>query len=902
MDTIGTQRFGGIPFATRIDTLTTYLEFPEGSTWDVVWKDGATRTDLVEGDILEVTAPNGTTKKQYYIKVDKYRPSHNAYLSTITWPDMPADMKADRPFGWMADTIPNFVSTKYNYTVKLPSEAEGIPHLVAKSQNVNSKIQVSPAVDLYSSLNAKTATFTVTAEDDTSKKVYSVQLFKEKDLTDIQPVNLDAFVSEFAWRDQWANSFIEIANPTPLPMNMSKYMIAYGWASNPADLVAWNAEATGDAWLNRYTKYIPGYKWVDSLAWVVEPAIAVEDVATNPIVAPGDVFVIGEILSSGISGYPWWASQQCDVLISTAHNPWGQRMNANIALWTGATHFALFRIENDSITAGLKPANDPNDFVLVDVFTSGDGSEAVIGGVPINSANQTVTFLRKPEVYKGNPVPKGSFGTDAATSEWIRHDRPYYASHGVGWPNDILFMTEDIGSHFMDEVTFFKSTISSEVYIVSEGYSENESIKGVATDATVSDFLANIIKADTGQALTVSNAGVVKGDEDAVVTGDTLIVVSADDLNTTKYEIEVVDLSDDALLTSSTLTVAVDGAAGNITGFGYDAKLKEILGLVTKPAGSTLLVVDAEGKYVPSLILNFDTTYVDVHVTDQIFFKVIAENRTTQILYQLMPTVEEGDLFVVSDVFLIDQDALLIDLLPGGLDGFPAITSPALLANLVASPGATVRVVDKLGFDRPTGYVVKDDKIVVTSEDGETEKVYYLKFGGDEETALAYVTSPIYLVDQFQYTIAGDEITNGMTIADFLENLVPALGATMTVTDAQGAPKTTGNLQIGYLLSVVASDGVTENIYSIDVINATIDPLKNNVDVYPNPSEGRFYVTGLKSGYKIQVTNVLGSLILEKRATAEKDDISIEREKSGIYFISVIDNDHVVGRFKVVKK
>jgi len=502
----------------------------------------------------------------------------------------------------------------------------------------------------------------------------------------------------------------------------------------------------------------------------------------------------------------------------------------------------------------------------------------------------------------GNPIPKGSFGTDAASSEWIRHDRPYYQARGVPWPNDILFITEDIGSHFMDEVTYFKSTITSEIYVVSEGFSDAESIRGVATEATVSDFMSNIIKADPDQALTVSNSGVVKGETDVMATGDTLIVVSADLANTTKYWIEVVDLSDDALLTSQTLTIAVDGSAGTITGFGYDAKLKDILGLVAKPAGSTLLVVDADGKYVPNLTLNFDTTYVDVKVTDQIYFQVIAENRVTKIAYQLVPTYESGDLFVVSDVFDIDQEALLIDLLPGGLDGFPAITAPALLANLIASPGATVKVVDKLGFDRITGFVVKDDLVVVTAEDGETQKVYYLKMLGDEESALAYVTSEVYLVDQFLFSISGNDVTNQTLITTFLANLVPAEGATPTVTDASGAPKTSGNLSVGDLLSVLASDGVTENIYVINVLVSSADPLDNSIDVYPNPSKGRYFITGLKAGNKIQVTNILGALVLEQKAVAEREEISIENEKSGFYFITVVNDNNVVGRYKVVKE
>ena len=72
---------------------------------------------------------------------------------------------------------------------------------------------------------------------------------------------------------------------------------------------------------NRYGKYIPGYKWKTGAAWAADPAVAVQDLNVNPLVYPGDVFVIGDIRATGNSGYPWWASQQCD--IDFGHTPWG---------------------------------------------------------------------------------------------------------------------------------------------------------------------------------------------------------------------------------------------------------------------------------------------------------------------------------------------------------------------------------------------------------------------------------------------------------------------------------------------------------------------------------------------------------------------------------------------------
>jgi hypothetical protein len=50
--------------------------------------------------------------------------------------------------------------------------------------------------------------------------------------------------------------------------------------------------------------------------------MVVQDLNVNPIVQGGDVFVIGDIRGTGQSGYPWWASEQCD--IDFGNNPWNE--------------------------------------------------------------------------------------------------------------------------------------------------------------------------------------------------------------------------------------------------------------------------------------------------------------------------------------------------------------------------------------------------------------------------------------------------------------------------------------------------------------------------------------------------------------------------------------------------
>ncbi|HEX2395038.1 MAG TPA: hypothetical protein VHI78_06795, partial [Bacteroidales bacterium] len=254
MDTIGTLRWGGIPFATRIDTLYKYLEKPEGATLEIVYVDGQERTDLKHGDILKVTAVDNSTK-EYFIKVDTYRKSHNAFLSSITWPDIPEDYKDVK--GWLGDTIPNFAPTVYNYIASVPSDVKGIPALVGKNQSLEGKHSVEIATNLDGNLENQTVTFNTVAEDDTTILHYKVQMIKEKDPGSVQPWNGDPFISEWVFWEQWeANNWIEVVNPRPTDIDMSNYMFVVTWENNPAAAIS-NTRTADVDWLDRYRRYVP---------------------------------------------------------------------------------------------------------------------------------------------------------------------------------------------------------------------------------------------------------------------------------------------------------------------------------------------------------------------------------------------------------------------------------------------------------------------------------------------------------------------------------------------------------------------------------------------------------------------------------------------------------------------
>lgn len=692
-----------IPYATRIDTLFKYLEKPPQASWEIVFVDGVQRPDLKLGDKLRVTAKNGQVK-EYYIKPTKYLPSHDATLSCITWPDIPDDYRG--LYGWMGDTIPGFDPGVSDYIIKVPYGINQVPTLYAKTNNINAKLVVNRAENLNDTVIRRTYRFIVTAEDDTTVQVYTVVLEKELLPENIQPWKAEPFFSEYVFQDQWANGFIEICNPGTVPLDLSYYMIVNGYYATPADAIQAASGSDLNSYRNRYRKYIPGRKWASHLPeWEASPAIALPDPNVNPIVQPKDVFVGGQINSTGQSGYPWFASKACDVILDNTRNPWGDTMVAGWASafheWGGA-HTFLFKIVNDSVRNGLKPANDPNDFELIDVWGMGDNSWWNIGGRPVE---QTSTFIRKPHIFFGNPEFKGSFGTNPDDCEWIRRDRNYFIAKGYGWPQDILAIGLDLGKHYMYTYTGFMSTITSPVYYVSEGYSDNEWIKGVKEGTSVNDFLKKIVRYNEYEVLTVKNKnGQILSGDDLLNDGDSLIVVNNEYNNITKYVIHVTPegLSDNALLTSNVYTINVNGNNGTISGFDYNTTLRTILNNITIPQGATLYIVDNNNTPVPLKVLNFDTVYVDVKASHNIYFEVIAENKENKILYQLQPT-PIAELFVLSDVFEVDQDKKIIKFIPEGT------SINGLIKNIIVSPGADVKILDKLGNERTSGYLYEDD-------------------------------------------------------------------------------------------------------------------------------------------------------------------------------------------------
>jgi len=345
----------------------------------------------------------------------------------------------------------------------VPADVQGIPALIAKTADLNAKVEVSRATSLNGSIDQRTLKFTVTAEDDTSFSYYTIEFVKQKSPDDIQPFFAEPIISQFVFWIGWgATNLWEIANPGNQPLDLSNYMIVGGPLYNPADAITVASET--DDWADRYRRYIPGYKWVNDADWAASPSMVELDLNVSPIVFPGDVFVLGSLNS--------WAGVTTlnNIDIDFANNPWGEPVGATCASNWSDQNFFIFKILNDSIKRGLKPATDVNDFELIETFGTGDGS------TPYGWFDFNATVTRKPEFYEGKTGFKESFGEGWwHTSEWDYKDAKYWAGQNV---YDYLAGTWDIGKHYMYEPTNYKSTVSSAVYKVSEGYGLKESIRG----------------------------------------------------------------------------------------------------------------------------------------------------------------------------------------------------------------------------------------------------------------------------------------------------------------------------------------------------------------------------------------------------------------------------------------
>jgi hypothetical protein len=878
VDTIGDVKFG-----TRVDSLFKYIVKAPNASWEIEWVDDKERVDLKNGDILKVSAQNGTVK-QYLIDVGiEPERSTNAMLSAITWPDAPAYLKESPQ--WKEDTIPNFKSAVLTYALKVPYGTENVPALTAFPMDPNAKISVERARLINGPVQDRTTTFTVTAEDDTTVLIYSVVFSEDMPDEFVQPFTADPIFTDLIHMRVWNERAIEISNPGNQPLDLSNYMIVAGAGSSPAEIITQNIVNYDD----RFLRYVPGYNYQSLDQWNVNPHIIEKDFDVNPIIEPGGSFVLARTRDAKWFTDPFQIHY--DVVITNRSyafdsngnprlNEEGTNTKAYYIDGSGINYATMWRYDfgqlcmlkilNDSVKSGLKPVIDPNDFELVDMLGHWNGIRWEVTGVPIPSHEHRME--RKSQFWKGATLPGilGSFGATAEESEWKYSQTSWAISE-----NDVK--SGAIGSHSFDPIFDYASTVNSFVYKVSTGYASPQLIKGVAPGTIVSGFMSNIIKAHEDQILEL----VGKGSDDVLVTGDVLKVTSADALSSTEYVIELGIFSSDAVLvakTGSGYTIAHSGNEGTISGIQFGASIDEVLNNVIKPTEAIMSVLDINENLVPLQLKNFNEEYVNTKASNRIFFEVIAEDGVSTILYQLLLNGSASDAYLYSDFYQVDQDFKLVSYVPQGTN------VQTLFTHLYPNAGASVKLLNKAGDERMMGDVVSDDEIVVTSADQTVQQVYFIRLVEEGNGSKAYVLSDVLNVDQIQKQISG--LLENTPYETFISLIKPAPEATVVLLDNEQQTVTSGVVAHGFTLVVSSGDGLKVVNYTISKLTSVDPRMIEALKIYPNPASDRIFVEGAGMNDHLVIKNISGRIVkLIDNKELLTGSVSVEDLSPGIYLI-----------------
>jgi hypothetical protein len=566
----------------------------------------------------------------------------------------------------------------------------------------------------------------------------------------------------------------------------------------------------------------------------------------------------------------------------------------------------------------LKSIRDAEDFEIIDQWgPTPDSRPWTISGREgaVTSHATQITVRRKPNILVGNTEPLGSWGTSEEDGEWIVI-KPGDVIDGqvIGGGDPICY---DLGTHTAMDPTFHLSSILSNVYKVDVGYKGKLSIKGVSHGENVEAFLGNLIKLDPGQTLKVSATagGEAKGQAAAVAEGDVLTVTSANGENQTVYTISLTPLDDNNTLTPSTawggtdLVITREGDKGLISNFPFGRIIGWVLADVVAPATASLSIINADGELLPLSVWNNDTVKVDAVASENVYFKVTAENGDVA-MYRLQPLTSASAAYVLSDIYLVAQGGAQAS--AGTIRAvIPGTAVSAFYANLKPVSGATMQVHDKYGMARTSGNLKYDDFLYVTSEDGSVTKIYQIDLILEPEglnfapRQLCPDPSNLVLVnvsqDGAEATLQWDYdfglefgfvvMRNGMVVDTVYTNSIKDSGLVKSQT---------------YQYSVYAfnefgkSGDVSLTVITHPTSATTIDV--NEISVYPTVTRDRIHFLNLPPNSRVAVSDLTGRTLLVLNARNLESGLSLQNYPNGIYLVRVMEDNKFLKSVKIIKQ
>jgi hypothetical protein len=880
---------GNVPFATRIDTLLNYLQV-HGSSYEFTFVDGINRVDLKDGDQLTVTAPDGTSKKTYLIKVEPYYPSINNDLVMVIFPGL--DIFENPVSFEYNDTMHNFNRNVTTYVVSLPEGTKVSPGIQAIPLNANANVHIKRATNLEGTDAERTAQIVVTAEDGVTVKTYSFlfNVEREKPALESEP-----FFSDYSNGGGWgAGGHTQLFNPNDSDLDLGRYMFFAlknneTWESfqlswkNDSNFVENNRRvlrpgymimpgsdqnpifATDNVFQRTTTLPPHGEYWICSdngYPFVESPGLFQSDnVTINPLGLDlrdrVDFMYNGNWLGNANAKQYWWTYKGMEAYPYAPYNKLQKHTPFSNMRWRGhqGEVLGIMKIINDSVLDNIKPMNldFENDFQIVDIvggkttigqpiklfmrgYYTWEGANAnayVASDITYHEGDSIYTLkstefeaynmYRKPYVYTGNPVDNASFGIGTQDSvivpaEWIFYgfsanpDQSKADFWRRGWARN--WNASRFKNHVM--VTYVHIPyITSKVYDITKGLSEDEKIYGVLSGTTVADFIGNVLKPDPAMTIVVKAGATEKGLNDILAAGDKVTSASADGNNFVTYTIQPLGVLDNNVtLTSTEYTVNV--AESKVSNIPFGTTLKELLSKVTAPALAKVAIVGGADKdmVIPFEVYSNDTLAdgsnykVDVKADGAYMIEVLAQNGVTVKHYALEFAATALPV-LYSDVFPIEQDVKIIRQVYQ--------MSVAQFAKMVkATPGATITIKSIDGTTREQGVIRFDDNVVVSL--GETSVSYLIHFAADEN----------------------------------FNSIKPANGLSVT-------------------------------------------------SVYPNPTTGMVRISGLSNATMLKVYNLAGKEIKQLKVDADEVNLDLQKFENGVYLINILGKNGFIETRKVVK-
>jgi hypothetical protein len=901
LDTIGY-----VPFATPVDTLLMRLEKSPDAEWEIEYKWGQEGFEVEDGDLLKITAPDGSIKK-YYIQVEDYFANDNVLLSSITWPDRPDDIYLD---GWgklgKSDTIPGFTPARSSYHIMLPAGTTIVPALDVRTADQNAKVEVDRATSLKGGSEERTTYFHITSDSDTTFS--TVRVTFAVDNPDRQKYDGDPFFSKFYIRDWWSAGGVEICNPSDFDKDLSNYMIVRTEGTTLAEGLEMNWSKDSNTWLKRYRRYVPGYKWDNYNEWKIDPGFIEKDGLVDPFVGPKGIFVIWRLRNKPLrreedflKGLPVdvFMNYKFDDKPGVIENPWQEALTPHETVaypvhvrdnTTNTGIYYLLKILNDSVLLGIKKANDVNDYRVVDVM----GSTVTPWNISAGKMEHGECYLlrRKPHIYKGDTIlGQHNHLTIADSSAWWCNQtyKDSVSDERYNRNNNKCLL----GSHPLDPITYHHSVIYSVKYRVSGGYSRNETITGVSWGEDVATFLSNIIKADPVQHLEVLASDSTVKSMGALVTEGDILKVTGGTGCVTLYTISLAPIDGDPSLYAVDTSVKVsDSAPYQIGGFAFGTRIEWVLGKVAKAQESAVIsVISRAGEQVPMKVRNSRDEYVDVIASSNHIFEVVAEDGTIRN-YAIIPDTTPSEARILSDVYRVLETPVRI------LSEVPVGTGVhTFLKGIIPVKGASIKLLKLNGQERTIGQVGFGDRILVTSVDGAKTVDYTVCLEG---FATAYVTSEIYTVDQDLMGIL--EVPPEIDVPDFLEGLTPSDRSSLSLQDEHGEQKSTGKVLESDVVHVVTEDETSEAYYFIDLGTAVNNNTAGQIMIYPNPAGDILHVKNIPLNTYVRITEITGRVMIVQKADKLNHGIDISDLAKGLYILSVETTGGKILTTKFIKK